>query len=309
MKISRRSFLAKAATGAALLSASAHAARKNFAGVKEVRNARGRVVDETCEIFNAGAEIPDSESELSALLSEMSQAYVLKSALSVPKSAHFKAFCDAKFAGSLNENIYKLSLNLNSKILSCAMLPVFDKSAALSELERAGKSFGFFGAVIPTQIEGKILGFEDLEQILKLAQDLGMPLFAAAASPISNPVARDAEIGLFASKLAFGNKLSGLEKLKIVLPSMGGSLPFSLARNSIRAYDNGDNSFSCYLKNFYYICGEDYRDSLFDEIRRSILTSQLLFGATKNPAQALSNLRRVSNLDTILRGKSLFSRA
>lgn len=307
MKISRRNFLVKTALSAVAFSASAHAARKNFAGVKEVRNARGRVIDETCQIFNAGAEIPDSESELSALLPEMSQAYVVKSALSLPKPAHFKAFSDAKLAKSLNENIYKLSLNLKSKILPCALLPVFDKSAALSELERAGKSFGFFGAVIPTQLDGKILGFEDLEQILKLAQSLEMPLFVAAEAPVSNPVARDAEIGLFASKLAFGNRLSGLEKLKIVLPSMGGSLPFSLNRNSVRAYDNGDNSFSCYLKNFYYICGEDYRESLFDEIRRSVLTSQLLFGASKNLSQALSDLRRISNIDTILKGESLFS--
>ena len=303
MKLSRRNFIGGFALLAALSNLSAHAARKNFSGMQEVKNARGRIPDSKSEIFNAGAEIPDTADELSRLRAQMSENYVVKSALSVPKPSHFKAFEDAPAAAAFNERLCKLVSGCKGEILPCALVPVCDEAAALKELERAKRSFGFFGAVIPTQVGGKFLEFGALSKILEAAQALEMPIFAAALNPPSRAVARDAEIALFASNLACENKLAALEKLKIVLPSVGGSLPFSLARNSASPDDEG--AFAGFFKNFYYVCGETYEEGLFREIRASIPTSRLLFGAAGNVAEALYRLRRVSNSAKILRGEPL----
>lgn len=305
MKLSRRNFIGGFALLAALSTLSARAARKNFSGMQEIKNARGRVADSRSEIFNVGAEIPDTAEELSLLRAQMSENYVVKSALSVPKPSHFKAFEDAAAASAFNGKLCKLVSNYKGEILPCALVPVCDLASALSELEKAKKSYGFFGAVIPTQVGGKFLEFGALSKIFEAAQALEMPIFAAPLNGASRAVARDAEIALFASNIACGNKLAAFKKLKIVLPSAGGSLPFSLARNSASPDEQG--AFEGFFENFYYICGEAYEEGLFGEIRNAIPTSRLLFGASGDVSQALYRLRKVSNSAKILKGMSLLS--
>lgn len=304
MNITRRNFLTLAglATLANIASFNTLFARKNFAGVNEIKNARGNVANAQTKIFNASAMFVESENDVKNLLLNMSQNYVFKSVLSVPTAAQYGAFFDVSKARNANENTYKLTLGNTDKLLPCAILPVCDIDFAVSQLEKSKKIWGFFGAVIPTQLNGRYLDAKSLAKIFKKADELKMPIFVAPKNTSANPVARDAEIGYFASQIGALNALKEYKNLKIVLPFMGGSLPFTLARNSVKFDDENSVEYASYFENFYFICGEVYDENLYDVIKRTIPVSKLLFGASTDVAKALENLRQIGHFEKILKG-------
>jgi 2,3-dihydroxybenzoate decarboxylase len=124
-----------------------------------------------------------------------------------------------------------------------AALPLQDAGAAATELQRAVKEFGFEGALINGQTNGRYLDADMYLPFWERVQDLDVPVYLhpgeladhpamfAGRPELDGPVfAWTASTAAHALRLVFGGTFKRFPKLKVILGHMGETLPYLLWR-------------------------------------------------------------------------------
>lgn len=151
------------------------------------------------------------------------------------------------------------------RFVFCPTIPIYEEKAALGELERSRSKFKV-SAVFIQPLNWKIES-EKLESLYERLVQLDVPIFvhpvytdlpveqiygshaigAAVGFPINTTIA--------ITSLLFSGLLESFPRLKIVLPHLGGSLPFLIGRLDA-AYESSDSKLpkppSEYLKMLYF---------------------------------------------------------
>jgi len=122
---------------------------------------------------------------------------------------------------------------------ACAV-PLQDPRLAIEELERAVEKLGFRAVYAITNIDGKGIHEHDLWPFYERVAELGIPLFIHPFLPPGADEMRDFwlqtvlgvlfESALTAARFAFSGLLDAVPELKLVVPHIGGLIPYSLGR-------------------------------------------------------------------------------
>lgn len=270
-KIGRRKFIAAAAAAALLRPLSAPAvARKNMAGPREVRRALGNSAS-GLPLVNASAPMAEGAAGGAAALSAMDSSGISAAVMSAPDARSRAAFSDSRLAEALNSAHSAACSASPERLKFAALLPLCGGWEA--EFSRASGLPGFAGVVLPAA------PLESLLPPMERAASEGVPVFFTPSDPSRGAAFCDAETAAFASEACGGGFPDGLA---CVLPDMGGSILFSLARRGGAPFPG-----------FYFSAGQSpFPAGLFGEVGGRVPRSAILFGSgAETPvAAAVKNL-------------------
>jgi len=159
-----------------------------------------------------------------------------------------------------------------------ASVPLKHPEDAIHELYRVIEELGMKGVVLGTNIDGKHLHSREFWPFFEEADRLGVPISlhpmvpahpeALAEYPLVPLVGFVADTTFSVSKMVFSGLFERFPNLTLILPHLGGTLPFLFERldNGYRAYQECQPNItrppSQYLKNLYYDTVSFYPPSL-----------------------------------------------
>ncbi len=208
------------------------------------------------------------------------------------------------FAREVNEALAEAVKQHPKRLAGLATLQTADPKAAVSELERTVKEFGFKGAVINGHVRGRYLDEAYFWPILECAEALQVPLYLHPAIP-PQPVVQTYYVGNFSPEVTAGLSgaawgwhietathilriiLSGAfdryPKLQFIIGHMGEALPFMLPRleHSLpMQVTKLKKTVSTYLReNIYYtFSGFNYTQNFLD-LMLQVGAERILFSA------------------------------
>jgi len=145
------------------------------------------------------------------------------------------ALCQAvndSFAGIVSKNPERFTA-------ACAV-PLQDPRLAIRELERAVEKLGFPAVYAITSIDGRGIHGRELWPFYERVAELGVPLFIHPFLPPGAGEMRDFwlqtvlgvlfESALTAARFAFSGLLDAVPDLRLVVPHIGGLIPYSMGR-------------------------------------------------------------------------------
>ena len=126
------------------------------------------------------------------------------------------------------------------RLRGMAHLPLQDPDAAIVELERVVKAYGFKGVELATSVEGATLAHPKFRKVLKTIEQLGCFVFAHPYQCVAKGGMEDYYLTNFAgfpldttlmvAHLMFSGALEELTQLRIVLAHGGGYIPYQIGR-------------------------------------------------------------------------------
>lgn len=139
-----------------------------------------------------------------------------------------------------NDGIARMVAQRPQRLRGMAHLPMQDPDAAVTELERITREYGFKGVEIGTSIEGAPLAHPKFRKVLRAIEQQGCFIFAhpyqclAAGGMedyyLSNFVGFPLDTTLMVSHLMFSGALDELKALRILLAHGGGYVPYQIGR-------------------------------------------------------------------------------
>ena len=139
-----------------------------------------------------------------------------------------------------NDGIAQMVAKRPDRLRGMAHLPMQDPDAAVTELERVVKEYGFKGVEVGTSIEGKALADPRFRKVLKTVEQLGCFLFTHPYQCLaqggmdeyylSNFIGFPLDTTLMVAHLMYSGALDELTQLKILLPHGGGYVPYQIGR-------------------------------------------------------------------------------
>jgi aminocarboxymuconate-semialdehyde decarboxylase len=139
-----------------------------------------------------------------------------------------------------NDGIARMVAQRPQRLRGMAHLPMQDPDAAVTELERVTREYGFKGVEIGTSIEGAPLAHPKFRKVLRAIEQRGCFIFAhpyqclAAGGMedyyLSNFVGFPLDTTLMVSHLMFSGALDELKALRILLAHGGGYVPYQIGR-------------------------------------------------------------------------------
>jgi aminocarboxymuconate-semialdehyde decarboxylase len=156
-------------------------------------------------------------------------------------------------AGLVNDGIADMVANKPSRLRGMASVPMQHPDAAVTELERVVKDYGFKAVEIGTSIEGAQLAEARFRPLLKRAAELGVfvfahPYYVGAKAGLenyylTNLIGNPLDTTVMLANLMFSGRLDELPDLNIVLAHGGGFLPYQIGRlvhgHKVRGEANG----------------------------------------------------------------------
>ncbi|HEX6509490.1 MAG TPA: amidohydrolase family protein [Chloroflexota bacterium] len=146
-----------------------------------------------------------------------------------------------------------------------AVLPMQDTAAALAALDQAA-SLGLYGVCVFSNIDGADIADRSLWPVYQRIEQLGLPAFLhptrclreprAAAYALERPLGYMFDTSIAMMSLIVSGLMDACPQLKIVLPHLGGTLPFLLER--LETYRDGilwptlDEPIGHYLRRTYF---------------------------------------------------------
>jgi aminocarboxymuconate-semialdehyde decarboxylase len=150
---------------------------------------------------------------------------------------------DVAFAASrvINDGIARMAAARPDRLRGMATLPMQNADAAVAELERVVREYGFRAVELGCTVESRQLSEARFRPVLKRAQELGVFIFAhphfvgGVKAPLdcyylANLVGHPLDTVVMAAHLMFSGTLDELPGLKIVLAHGGGYLPYQIGR-------------------------------------------------------------------------------
>lgn len=171
-------------------------------------------------------------------------------------------------AGLVNDGVADMVGQKPARLRGMATVPMQHPDAAVAELERVVREYGFKAVEIGTSIEGAQLAEERFRPLLRRASELGVfvfahPYYVGAKSGLenyylTNLIGNPLDTTVMVANLMFSGRLDELPDLKIALAHGGGFIPYQIGRlvhgHAVRGETNGISKTSPkeLLKRFYF---------------------------------------------------------
>lgn len=145
-----------------------------------------------------------------------------------------------KVAQLVNDGVADMAGAKPERLRGMATIPMQHPDAAIAEMERVVREYGFKAIEIGTSIEGAQLAEEQFRPILRRAQDLGLfvfthPYYVGAKGGLedyylTNLIGNPLDTTIMVAQLMYAGVLDELPELKICLAHGGGFTPYQLGR-------------------------------------------------------------------------------
>jgi aminocarboxymuconate-semialdehyde decarboxylase len=168
----------------------------------------------------------------------------------------------------VNDGVAAMVARNPGRLRGMATLPMQDAEAALAELERVKREYGFNGVELATVAPGGELADPEYRPLLRRAQELKMTLFTHPNTIgaggrldcyyLTNLIGNPLETTIMVANLMFSGALDELPRLKILLAHGGGFVPYQIGRfvhgHKVRAETRANTASSPrdLLKRFYF---------------------------------------------------------
>jgi aminocarboxymuconate-semialdehyde decarboxylase len=249
-------------------------------GIRVVERDGGLHFERSNRLIEINRELYDVEAKLAA----MDRMRIDISAISVAPPIYFYELdADAGLAASRlsNDGIAQMVSSDPARLRGMATLPMQDPEAAITELERVVRDYGFKGIEIGTNIRDEQLSDKKYRALLKTIEQLGCFVFAhpvtcvakggMAGYELFNTIGNPLDETIMFAHLAFTGALDDLKTLRFLIPHGGGYIPYQIGRfdraHKYRAAAHADTSTSP---------GECFRRFYFDALTHDPLSARLL---------------------------------
>jgi aminocarboxymuconate-semialdehyde decarboxylase len=173
-----------------------------------------------------------------------------------------------EMARLVNDGVADMVADQPQRLRGMATVPMQHPDAAVAELERAVREYGFKAVEVGTSIEGAQLAEERFRPLLRRAAELGVfvfahPYYVGAKSGLedyylTNLIGNPLDTTVMLANLMFSGRLDELPDLRIVLAHGGGFAPYQVGRlargHAVRAETRGTSKSSPkdLLKRIYF---------------------------------------------------------
>ncbi len=140
----------------------------------------------------------------------------------------------------VNDGVADMVAARPDRLRGMATVPMQHPDAAVAEMERVAREYGFKAIEIGTSVEGAQLAEARFRPVLRRAQELGIfvfahPYYVGAKSGLesyylTNLIGNPLDTAVMVANLMFSGVLDELPELKICLAHGGGFVPYQLGR-------------------------------------------------------------------------------
>ena len=189
------------------------------------------------------AELQDVFYDADAKVAWMDENRLDIAAISVGPPIYFynlKPELGLEAAKHANDGIAQMVAKYPRRLRGMAHLPMQDPDAAITELERAVKEYGFKAVEVGTSIEGKPLADPRFRKVLKTIEQLDCFVFThpyqclaqggMGEYYLSNFIGFPLDTTMMVAHLMYSGALDELKTLKFLLPHGGGYVPYQIGR-------------------------------------------------------------------------------
>ena len=208
------------------------------ARVEDTGDAR-KVVHDQGYVYPLFDEFYDPEAKLASMDRKGIDIAVISPA---PPMFYYWADADLALtaAGLVNDGVADMVAAKPARLRGMATLPMQHPDAAIAEMERVVRDYGFKAIEIGTSIEGEQLAEARFRPILRRAQELGLfvfahPYYVGAKAGLedyylTNLIGNPLDTAVMVANLICSGALDELPDLKICLAHGGGFLPYQIGR-------------------------------------------------------------------------------
>lgn len=173
-----------------------------------------------------------------------------------------------ELAQMTNEFVVELSRKYPDRFVGMASVPMLNMNDAVTELHRAVVQLNLKGVVVGSNINGKRPDAPEFEPLFTEIERMGQPIFIHPMSPVDGLPSEEYkltallylpfETTICVTRLIFAGIFERHPKLSVILPHLGGTLPFLFTRIDLgfKSYkecrEKAKRLPSEYLKEFYY---------------------------------------------------------
>ena len=240
---------------------------KRFQARIEGEGASRKIIHDQGYVYPLFAEFREVEAKLDSMDRKGIDISVISPA---PPMFYYWADADLalEVAGLVNDGVADMVGARPARLRGMATVPMQHPDAAVAELERVVRNFGFKAVEIGTSIEGAQLAEERFRPLLRRASELNVfvfahPYYVGAKAGLenyylTNLIGNPLDTTVMLANLMFSGRLDELPDLKIVLAHGGGFLPYQIGRlvhgHSVRSETNGVSKSSPkeLLKRIYF---------------------------------------------------------
>jgi aminocarboxymuconate-semialdehyde decarboxylase len=240
---------------------------KRFRARVEGEGAARKIIHDQGYVYPLFEEFREAEAKLSAMDRKGIDISVISPA---PPMFYYWADADLalEVAGLVNDGVADMVGAMPDRLRGMATVPMQHPDAAVAELERVVRAYGFKAVEIGTSIEGAQLAEERFRPLLRRASELDVfvfahPYYVGAKSELesyylTNLIGNPLDTTVMLANLMFSGRLDELPDLRIVLAHGGGFIPYQIGRlvhgHAVRSETNGISKSSPkdLLKRIYF---------------------------------------------------------
>ena len=148
---------------------------------------------------------------------------------------------DGLYAAKLhNDGIAEMVAKYPARLRGMATLPMQNADAAIAELERVVKAYGFKAVEMGSSIEGELLSHEKFRPILRTIEQLGCFIFihpnkclargGMEGFELFNTIGFPLDEVIMAAHLMMSGALDEMKTLRILIAHGGGYVPYQIGR-------------------------------------------------------------------------------
>jgi aminocarboxymuconate-semialdehyde decarboxylase len=198
-----------------------------------------KVIHEQGYAYPLFAEFHDAEAKLEAMDRKGIDISVISPA---PPMFYYWADVDlaVKAARLVNDGIADMVAHKPSRLRGMATIPLQHPDAAIAEMERVVREYGFKAIETGTSVEGAQLAEARFRPVLRRAQELGVFVFAhpyyvgakhgLECYYLTNLIGNPLDTTIMLANLMFSGALDELDELRICLAHGGGFAPYQIGR-------------------------------------------------------------------------------
>ncbi len=181
--------------------------------------------------------------DVEAKIAEMDRMRIDISAISVaPPTYFYDLSAEAGLLSSKlnNDGIAAMVEKYPARLRGMATLPMQDPHAAIAELERVVKAYGFKAVEMGSSIEGEQLALPKFRPVLRTIEQLGCFIFihpnkctargGMEGYELFNTIGFPLDEVIMAAHLMFSGALDELKQLRILIAHGGGYVPYQIGR-------------------------------------------------------------------------------
>ena len=227
-------------------------------------------------------------------LTEMDALGIDIAVIAIPGINNFLSSKDLGLYRLINDYLSDLAKQYPQRFKSLAMVPLDDVGLAIEELGRAIEQKGMSGIALGSNILGRPLDSPEFLPFFEEVNRRGLAIILHPGEPAGSQVMRQHnlitlvgfpfETSLAATRLVLSGYLERFPNINLVLPHLGGAVPYLLERVDFHYWEHGGNypglsqAPSLYLKKLYYDTAIGYHMPALRCAYESVGADHLVFG-------------------------------